>query len=160
MGNIEDNSSNKFNVEFFSDFSQLKYVFAEITTNTEIEKIGIDTTENNVENNELVDAKLEILENEKSIIEQTSLKFQEENEILKNENNNLSNKILNLNNEISSQKKTINQFNIDTKELKFLRLNLKYGHKCRKSFFNNKGFLVGSEKYKNCVLNQGRINNG
>ena len=160
VGNIEDNSSNKFNVEFFSDFSQLKYVFAEITTNTEIEKIGIDTTENNVENNELIDAKLEILENEKSIIEQTNLKFQEENEILKNENNNLSNKILNLNNEISSQKKTINQFNIDKKELKFLRLNLKYGHKCRKSFFNNKGFLVGSEKYKNCVLNQGRINNG
>ena len=160
VGNIEDNSSNKFNVEFFSDFSQLKYVFAEITINTEIEKTELDTTENDAENNELIDAKLEILENEKSIIEQTSLKFQEENEILKNENNNLSNKILNLNNEISSQKKTINQFNIDKKELKFLRLNLKYGHKCRKSFFNNKGFLVGSEKYKNCVLNQGRINNG
>ena len=158
--NIKDNSYNKFNVEFFSDFSQLKYVFAEITINTEIEKIGLDATENGVEENESIDAKLEILENEMNIIEQTSLKFQEENEILKNENNNLSNKILNLNNEISSQKKTINQFNIDKKELKFLRLNLKYGHKCRKSFFNNKGFLVGSEKYKNCVLNQGRINNG
>ena len=160
VGNIEDNSSNKFNVEFFSDFSQLKYVFAEITINTEIEKIGIDTTENDIEDNESIDAKLEILENEMSIIEQTSLKFQEENEILKNENNNLSNKITNLNNEISSQKKTINQFNTDTKELKFLRLNLKHGHKCRKSFLNNKGFLVGSEKYKNCVLNKGRINNG
>ena len=160
LSSIDNNSTNKFNVDFFSDFSQLKYVFAEITINTEIEKIGIDTTKNNVDNNELIDAKLEILENEKSIIEQTSLKFQEENEILKNENNILNNKILNLNNEISSQKKTINQFNIDTKELKFLRLNLKYGHKCRKSFFNNKGFLVGSEKYKNCVLNQGRINNG
>ncbi|MFL2895185.1 MAG: rod shape-determining protein MreC [Candidatus Pelagibacter sp.] len=157
---IEDNSSNKFNVEFFTDFSQLKYVFAEITINTEIEKIGIDTTENDIEDNELIDAKLEILENELSIIEQTSLKFQEQNEILKNENNNLSNKITNLNNEISSQKKTINKFNTDTKELKFLRLNLKHGHKCRKSFFNNKGFLVGSEKYKNCVLNKGRINNG
>ena len=160
LRNIEDNSYNKFNVEFFSDFSQLKYVFAEITTNTEIEKIGLDTTENNVENNELIGVKLEILENEKSIIEQTNLKFLEENEILKNENNNLNNKILNLNNEISLQKKTINQFNIDTKELKFLRLNLKYGHKCRKSFFNSKGFLTGSNKYKNCVLNQGRINNG
>ena len=160
LRDIEDNSYNKFKVEFFSDFSQLKYVFAEITTNTEIEKIGLDTTENNVENNELIGVKLEILENEKSIIEQTNLKFLEENEILKNENNNLNNKILNLNNEISLQKKTINQFNIDTKELKFLRLNLKYGHKCRKSFFNNKGFLTGSEKYKNCVLNKGRINNG
>ena len=160
LRDIEDNSYNKFKVEFFSDFSQLKYVFAEITINTEIEKIGLDTTENDVENNELIDAKLEILENEKSIIEQTNLKFQEENEILKNENNNLSNKITNLNNEITSQKRTINQFNMDTKELKFLRLNLKHGHKCRKSFFNNKGFLVGSKKYKNCVLNQGRINNG
>jgi len=160
LRDIEDNSYNKFKVEFFSDFSQLKYVFAEITTNTEIEKIGLDTTENNVENNELIGVKLEILENEKSIIEQTNLKFLEENEILKNENNNLNNKILNLNNEISLQKKTINQFNIDTKELKFLRLNLKHGHKCRKSFFNNKGFLTGSEKYKNCVLNKGRINNG
>ena len=113
-----------------------------------------------VENSEPLDAKLKILENEKSIIEQSNLKFQEENEILKNENNILSNKILNLNNEISSQKKTINQFNVNKEELKFLKLNLQYGHKCRRSFFNNKGFMVGSNKYKNCVLNKGRINNG
>ena len=64
-----------------------------------------------------------------------------------------------MNNEISSQKKIINQFNADEKELKFLRLNLQYGHKCRRSFFNNKGFMVGSTKYKNCVLAKGRINN-
>ena len=103
---------------------------------------------------------MEILENEKSIIEKTNLKFQEENEILKNENNILSNKILNLDNEISSQKKIINQLNDNKEELKFLRLNLQYGHKCRRSFFNNKGFMVGSSDYKNCVLNKGRVNNG
>ena len=160
LSSIDDNSTNKFNVDFFSDFSQLKYVFAEISTKTEIKKTELDNTENDVENNKLIDAKLEILENEKNIIEQTNIKFQEENEILKNENNILKNKILNLNNEISTQKKIINQFNVDKEELKFLRLNLQYGHKCRRSFFNNKGFMIGSNEYKNCVLNKGRINNG
>ena len=160
LTSIDDNSTNKLNVDFFSDFSQLKYVFAEITIKTEIKKTELDNTENDVENNKLIDAKLEILENEKNIIEQTNIKFQEENEILKNENNILSDKILSLNNEISSQKKIINQFNVDKEELKFLRLNLQYGHKCRRSFFNNKGFMIGSNEYKNCVLNKGRINNG
>ena len=61
-----------------------------------------------------------------------------------------------MNNEISSQKKIISQFDVDKKELEFLRLNLEYGHKCRKSFLNNKGFTVGSEEYKNCVLNKGK----
>ncbi len=160
LTSIDDNSTNKLNVDFFSDFSQLKYVFAEITIKTEIKKTELDNTENDVENNKLIDAKLEILENEKNIIEQTNIKFQEENEILKNKNNILSNKILSLNNEISTQKKIINQFNVDKEELKFLRLNLQYGHKCRRSFFNNKGFMIGSNEYKNCVLNKGRINNG
>ena len=160
LSSIDDNSTNKLNVDFFSDFSQLKYVFAEITIKTEIKKTELDNTENDVKNNKLIDAKLEILENEKNIIEQTNIKFQEENEILKNENNILSNKILSLNNEISTQKKIINQFNVDKEELKFLRLNLQYGHKCRRSFFNNKGFMIGSKEYKNCVLNKVRINNG
>ena len=47
---------------------------------------------------------------------------------------------------------------LDKKELKFLRLNLEHGHKCRKSFFNSKGFLPGSSEYKTCVLSKGRIN--
>ena len=55
-----------------------------------------------------------------------------------------------------SQKEKINQFNIDTQELEFLKLNLEHGHKCRKSFFNTDGFNVGTEEYKSCVLNGGR----
>ena len=42
----------------------------------------------------------------------------------------------------------------------FLRLNLKFGHKCRRTFFNNSGFIVGSKDYKNCVLSKGIKNNG
>ena len=60
------------------------------------------------------------------------------------------------NSEITNQKDTINQFNIDKSELEFLRLNLTYSHKCRKSFLNTKGFRVGSSEYKKCVLNKGR----
>ena len=92
-----------------------------------------------------------------SIIEESNKKFQKENENLKSEINNLNYKVLSLNNEISSQKRTISQFNLDTEELKFLKLNLEYGHKCRKSLFNNKGFAVGSVEYKNCVLSKGEI---
>ena len=44
------------------------------------------------------------------------------------------------------------------KETEFLKMNLYYGHKCRRSFFNSKGFTVGSDDYKNCVLNKGRKN--
>ena len=71
--------------------------------------------------------------------------------------NSLNYKVLNLNNEISSQKQTIGQFNLDQQELKFLKLNLEHGHKCRKSFLNNKGFIVGSAEYKDCVLSKGKI---
>ena len=70
----------------------------------------------------------------------------------------MNSKISNLENEIFSQKKEINQFNLDKEEMKFLKMNLNYGHKCRRSFFNSKGFTVGTKKYKNCVLNKGRKN--
>ena len=151
-----ESSVNEYQVEFYSDFSQLKYVFAEIITETEIPQNVTDADNNNEENNPL-DAKLKILEDELSIVEESNKKFQKENENLKSEINNLNYKVLSLNNEISSQKRTISQFNLDTEELKFLKLNLEYGHKCRKSLFNNKGFAVGSVGYKNCVLNKGEI---
>ena len=152
-----ESAVNEYEVEFYSDFSQLKYVFAEIITQTEISQVSAETDENSNEENNPLDAKLKILEDELEIIEESNKKFQKENENLKTEINNLNYKVLNLNNEISSQKQTISQFNLDTQELKFLRLNLEHGHKCRKSFLNNKGFNVGSTEYKDCVLSKGKI---
>ena len=151
---FKSDSSIEYNVEFYSDFSQLKYVFAEIVTKTEVSQTNEQENENK-ENNPF-EAKLKILEDEIKIIEETNVKFIEENENLKNEVNDLSNKVLSLKDEISSQKQTINQFDIDKKEMEFLKLNLDHGHKCRKSFFNSKGFVVGSDEYKSCVLNKGR----
>ena len=152
-----ESTVNEYEVEFYSDFSQLKYVFAEIITQTEISQALAETDENSNEENNPLDAKLKILEDELKIIEESNKKFQKENENLKTEINSLNYKVLNLNNEISSQKRIISQFNLDTQELKFLRLNLEHGHKCRKSFLNNKGFNVGSTEYKDCVLSKGKI---
>ena len=154
---IKDNDESRdFKVEFYSDFSQLKYVFAEVITKSEIKSINSDD-ESNLSSNP-INAKLKLLEDEIKIIEQSNLKFKDENENLKSQITNLNNKILSDQKIISNQKQTISQFDLDKKELTFLRLNLDYGHKCRKSFFNSKGFIPGSSEYKNCVLNKGRIN--
>ena len=152
----EKETENKFFVEFYSDYSQLKYVFAEVVTKTEIKKLNQNENDNVYKTP--IEAKLKILENEIKIIEDTNLKFKEENENLKIKMNDLNNNISNLQKEKISQKKKLDQFNIDKEELEFLRLNLNYGHKCRKSIFNAKGFSVGSVKYKKCVMNKGRKN--
>ena len=154
LRSLEEESSTKYIVEFYSDFSQLKYVFAEIVTKTEVSQTNEE--DNEIKESNPFEAKLKILEDEKKIIEETNIKFIEENENLKNEINDLNNKIINLNSKISSQEQEIIQFDIDKKEMEFLKLNLDHGHKCRKSFFNNKGFVVGSEEYRSCVLNKGR----
>ena len=154
----EDEKSKNYIVEFYSDFSQLKYVFAEVVAETEIVSVDEKNSQEKDNLKNPMSAKLKILEDEIQIIEETNSKFKDENENLKSEVNRLNNEILNFENQIQSQKKTISQFDLDKKELGFLRLNLEYGHKCRKTFLNIKGFAVGTSEYKKCVLNKGRIN--
>ena len=155
---IKDDGNTEFNVKFYSDFSQLKYVFAEVTTKILVNETNLETSQNdNISKNPL-EMKLKILEEEKEIIEDTNLKFKEENEILKTDKNNLTTKIMNLENKVLSQKEKIEAHNQDSGELEFLRMNLYYAHKCRRSFFNSKGFTVGSDNYKKCVMNKGRKN--
>ncbi len=155
---VETGNSQKFNVDFYSDFSQLKYVFAEL-----VEKIEVKNTDQKAEEeisqiNNTADTKLQILEDEKKIIVQSNLKFKDENELLKIKINNLNKQIADFKNEIYDQKQIIAQYNIDLDEIEFLRLNLEFSHKCRKSFLNNDGFEVGTLEYKSCVMNKGQIN--
>ena len=105
-----------------------------------------------------MEAKLKILEDEIKIIEETNLKYKEEIDKLISQINQKDNDILSLKDEIFTQKEVINQFDLDKEELVFLRLNLTYGHECKKSFLNVRGFLVGTIEYKRCVLNKGRRN--
>ena len=155
---VEAGNSQKFNVDFYSDFSQLKYVFAEL-----VEKIEVTNTDQQAEEEisqikNTADTKLQILEDEKKIILQSNLKFKDENELLKIKINNLNKQIVDFKNEVYDQKQIIAQYNIDLDEIEFLRLNLEFSHKCRKSFLNNDGFEVGTLEYKSCVMNKGQIN--
>ena len=155
---VETGNSQKFNVDFYSDFSQLKYVFAEL-----VEKIEVTNTDQQAEEEisqikNTADTKLQILEDEKKIILQSNLKFKDENELLKIKINNLNKQIVDFKNEVYDQKQIIAQYNIDLDEIEFLRLNLEFSHKCRKSFLNNDGFEVGTLEYKSCVMNKGQIN--
>ena len=149
----DEEAENKIYVEFYSDFSQLKYVFAEVVSKKEIQNSNTNSSTDNETKNPM-EAKLKILEDEIKIIEDSNLKFKQENENLKSEINNLNNEISKIEGQVVSQKNIINQFNIDKQELKFLRLNLIHGHKCRKTFLNSKGYIVGTSDYKNCVLSK------
>ena len=149
---LQDNDKIEYKVEFYSDFSQLKYVFAEIITKTEIKKL----TDTSSENINPINAKLKILEDEIEIIEDSNLKFQEENDSLKMKINELNSQILNLNNKISNQQMSIDQYDYDKDELEFLRLNLIYSHKCQTRKLFNTGFKVGTPEYKDCILRKGR----
>ena len=151
-------TAKKFKVEFYSDFSQLKYVFAEVVTITEIENDKDEVAQNDNVSKNPFDKKIKMLEDEIKIFEDINLKFKDENETLKININNLNNKISGLENKILSQSEEIEQFNLDTEETEFLKMNLYYGHKCRRSFFNTKGFSIGTPEYKKCVMNKGRKN--
>ena len=155
---VETGNSQKFNVDFYSDFSQLKYVFAELVEKIEVKNTDQQAEEEISQINNSTDTKLQILEDEKKIIEQSNLKFKDENELLKIKINNLNNQIADFKNEVYDQKQIIAQYNIDLDEIEFLRLNLEFSHKCRKSFLNNDGFEVGTLEYKSCVMNKGQIN--
>ena len=149
---LKDQTKLGFNVEFYTDFTQLKYVFAEVVTKSNIKN------QNNSESKKTnpIDAKIKILEDEVEIIEDSNIKFKEENENLKIKIIELNDKISNLNIESSKQKEQINQFNLDQEELEYLRMNLIYSHKCQTRKLFSKGYKIGTPEYKKCILNKGK----
>ena len=151
---LVDNSNNNFVINFFSDFGQLKYVFAEIEQKEKsIAKSSENTAAPSESNTEKI--KLDILNEELKILSETNSKFLEENQSLKTKINQSDEKISNLEKKIEIQNKEIEKNIIDQKELDFLRLNLLYSSKCQKSGFK-KGFKVGTPEYKECILRKGR----
>ena len=139
-------------VEFNVDYSQLKYVkvvsFSKETPfllepgKKELKKlndqmIDLETTKETIK----------ILLKEKKITKEIRAKIEDENSSLKS-------KIINLKNEALITEKTIKQYEMQSKEIKFLELENIYRIKCKKTFFN-KLYKVGSQEYKDCVLNEG-----
>ena len=139
-------------VSFHKDFLQLKYVkvvsFFKENNNLDpsskknAQKIAVELEETNQRQETL-----RILLEQKQIADEIRIKIEKENNFLRNERVRLKNKIL--------AKQTFNQQNkTQNEEIKFLKMNLSYGHKCRKNVFNNR-YKVGTAEYRNCVLNKG-----
>ena len=150
-------SENRFFINFYSDFEQLKYVFVEI------KQKKLTDNQSNLENNENKEIsssdtekiKLDILSEEKKILDETNRKFLEENQFLKTQTNELNNKIFDLQNKLDIQEKKISQNIIDQEELEFLKLNFIYSSKCTRAAFKT-GYKVGTPEYKACILRRGK----
>ena len=156
IGKIKNEESNLNNgdiiVHYYQDFSQLKYVKV-VSYSKERESLDIYSKKDSEKQKETINKverredSLRILLEEKKIANEIRIKIGEENNTLKKN-------IIKYENEIMAMKNEIKKNDISKDELKFLKLNLTYGHKCRKNPFNNK-YKVGSERYRKCVLNKG-----
>ena len=148
-------NENEFFVNFYSDFSQLKYVLAEIEikTNNVLLSDHTEVNADSTQNGESI--KLNLLNDQINILNDTNKKFFEENTELASQNKNLLIQNNKLENRIKKQTTEINQNKLDQEEFEFLKLNLLYSAKCQKSVFK-KGYEVGTPEYKNCILKKGR----
>ena len=168
---LNNQDSEKIMLEFFSDFTQLQYVSVTSFINIDQQEIenkkkltGEDSSSKKL-SNDLTSIqpkeKISLLLKEKEINEEVRKKIERENNDLKDQISEIQ-KILFKNQKIlKEQEKTIQSFEIDQEELKFLKLNLEFAEKCQKKrkLFSDKGFEVGTPEYKNCILNKGIILN-
>jgi rod shape-determining protein MreC len=151
-------------VKFHRDFSQLKYV--KVVSYTKEKKVldqssknESETLENEIKDTNQQQETLRILIEQKKIADEIRVKIQKENDFLRNERIRLKKENDFLKIKISTEKKFNQENKIQDEEIKFLKMNLYYGHKCRKNFINN-GYKVGTAEYRKCVLNKGLKVNG
>ena len=147
---------NKVLVNFYSDFTQLKYVFAEVEPDKSVQTksdLNNDNVTSSMTNTEKI--KLDFLNEEIDILNDSNLKLIEKNKLLDKETSQLKQEVNDLQNKIKIQKNIIDQNDIDKKELEFLKLNLIYSSKCQKTVFK-KGYKVGTQEYKDCIFREGK----
>ena len=142
-------------IDFYTDFTQLKYVFAEVEVeNKNGSESSVDNDNKSITQSNTEKIKLNLLNEEKEILTESNIKLIEKNRILNLETNELKQNIQDLQNKIKNQVDIIEQNNIDQKELEFLRLNLIYSSRCQKTIFK-KGYKVGTQEYKDCIYRKG-----
>ena len=148
-------SRKKFVVNFYRNFSQLKYI--KISSHIK-ENINFDLSNKKIFNknfNQITEMnnqaqKIKVLKQQKIINDEVQSKLQSENSKLKNDLTDIQNLL-----KISDDK--IKKEQGKSQNLEFLELNLLHGHKCKKSLFKNHLFKIGTDGYRNCVLNKGPI---
>ena len=156
IGKIDftENLSKTLKVSIYKDFTQLKYV--KVISFSKEEKTLDETSKNELKtmDAQILEARkqkenIRILLEEKKIAEEVRKNIEEENRQLKN-------KIFNLQTKLADTEEIVEEQINQKEEIKFLELNLLYGHKCRKTVFN-KLYKVGTSEYRNCVLQKGKI---
>jgi rod shape-determining protein MreC len=152
VGRVSINQD-EFSINFYSNFSQLKYVLVEIENSNSLSTTYNDQKEIVLDDTESV--KIKLLNDQIDILNDSNKKFLEENTELASQNKNLLIQNNKLENRIKKQTTEINQNKLDQEEFEFLKLNLLYSAKCQKSVFK-KGYEVGTPEYKNCILKKGR----
>ena len=153
-------------VDFHRDFSQLKYVkvisfskeknILDLSSKNDSEVLNEEIKETNQQQETL-----RILLEQKKIADEIRVKIQKENNFLRNESIRLKkesdflrNESIGLKNEILITKKNNQKNKIQDDEIEFLKMNLFYGHKCKKNMINNL-YKVGTPEYRKCVLKKG-----
>jgi rod shape-determining protein MreC len=136
-------------VNFYKDFSQLKYVKVlsfskEQAILDQDSRKAVGLIDDKIKDITKDKETLKILLEQKKIADEIRIKIEEENTTLKSIVIKLKNEKINLEKNLKEQSTT----NI-AKE--FIRLDLLYGKKCKKNLFNNL-YKKGSAKYINCVL--------
>jgi len=156
IGKIDftENLSKTLKVSIYKDFTQLKYV--KVISFSKEEKALDQTSKDELKtmDAQILEAtkqkeNIRILLEEKKIAEEVRKNIEEENRQLKN-------KIFNLQTKLADTEEIVEEQINQKEEIKFLELNLLYGHKCRKTVFN-KLYKVGTSEYRNCVLQKGKI---
>ena len=153
----------EFIVDFYKDLSQLRFVkilsFKKeflnplIEVKEKVSKVDIENLENSKNEN------INFLKEQKKISEEIRIKLEDQNISLNEQLIKLRKENIELNNLISKANILISQEPLREKNLKFLELNLLYGHKCSKNNFKNilkKKYKVGTSEYRACVLNKGK----
>ena len=152
ISNLDTLNNRDVKVSFYKNFSQLKYV--KITSHIE-ENSNLDLS--NKDNFEIKDRELEIISSQKEsfkVLQKQKIIDDEIRDKFEKENTTLKEEIIKTEKKLEKANKLLGGIKIKNKEIEFLELNLLYGHKCRKTFYN-KLFKVGSFEYKACVLNKG-----
>ena len=152
-------TENKFLINFYSDFQQLKYVFVEIEkkgTENQVDTKNDNVSVKSISNTEMI--KLDLLNDQIKILDETNQRFIEENQILKSKTNEQNDKINDLQQKVDIQAEKTEQIVADEEELDFLKLNLLYSSKCQRSAFKT-GYKVGTPEYRECILRRGKKSN-
>ena len=162
---LANNKEDKI-VDFHRDFSQLKYVKV-VSFSREKNILDLSSKDDaKILNEEIKEVNqrqetLRILLEQKKIADEIRVKIQKENNFLRNESIRLKkesdflrNESIGLKNEILITKKNNQKNKIQDDEIEFLKMNLFYGHKCKKNIINNL-YKVGTPEYRKCVLKKG-----